>query len=281
MATTSSATTCYRHPDRETGVSCSSCGRPICPDCMTSTPVGMRCPECSRQTTKVRDLARTTAGSMEVTRALIVVNVIVFVAQLASGGSIRGGGGEVYLYGATFGPLIADGEVWRIATGGFLHGGIFHLGLNMVALWFLGQWLESEIGSRLFALIYGVSLLGGAFGVMLVDPLAATAGASGAIYGLFGALMAGMRSRGMNALRSPLGFILAINLLITFTIPNISIGGHLGGLAMGFIAGLVLFELPRRVPSRFAAVAIVVGLGVVAAVGAYLLAADALATMVT
>ncbi|MDQ3769960.1 MAG: rhomboid family intramembrane serine protease [Actinomycetota bacterium] len=273
--TTSSATTCYRHPDRETGVRCSSCGRPICPDCMTATPVGMRCPECSKQTTQVRDLARTTAGSMQVTRALIAVNVVVFLAQLASGGSIRGGGGEVYVYGATFGPLIAEGEVWRIATGGFLHGGIFHLGLNMVALWFLGQWLESDVGSRRFGLIYGVSLLGGALGVMLLDPLAATAGASGAIYGLFGALMAGMRSRGMDALRSPLGFILGINLLITFTIPNISIGGHLGGLAMGFVVGLVLLELPGRVRSKVAPAAVVVTLGVLAAVGAYLLAANA------
>jgi len=242
---------------------------------MTSTPVGMRCPECSKQTTKVRNLARTAAGSMEVTRALIAVNVIVFVAQLASGGSIRGGGGEVYVYGATFGPLIADGEVWRILTGGFLHGGIFHLGLNMVALWFLGQWLESEVGSRRFGLIYGVSLLGGALGVMLLDPFAATAGASGAIYGLFGALIAGMRSRGMDALRSPLGFILGINLLITFTIPNISIGGHLGGLAMGFAVGLVLVELPRRTASKVVApAAIVVALGVVAAAGAYLLAVN-------
>ncbi|HEV2820194.1 MAG TPA: rhomboid family intramembrane serine protease [Solirubrobacteraceae bacterium] len=242
---------------------------------MTSTPVGMRCPECSRQTTKVRDLARTPSGSMEVTRALIVVNVIVFLAQLASGGSIRGGGGEVYVYGATYGPLIAEGEVWRIATGGFLHGGIFHLGLNMVALWFLGQWLESEVGSRRFALIYGVSLLGGALGVMLLDPSAATAGASGAIYGLFGALLVGMRSRGMDALRSPLGFILGINLLITFTIPNISIGGHLGGLAMGLVVGWVLLELPRRVGSKVAPAAIVVGLGALAAVGAYLLAVNA------
>ena len=243
---------------------------------MTSTPVGMRCPECSKQTTKVRDLSRTATGSMEVTRALIAVNVIIFVAQLASGGSIRGGGGDVYVYGATFGPLIAEGELWRIVTGGFLHGGIFHLGLNMVALWFLGQWLESEVGSRRFGLIYGVSLLGGAFGVMLLDPFAATAGASGAIYGLFGALMASMRARGMDALRSPLGFILGINLLITFTIPNISIGGHLGGLAMGFVVGLMLLELPRRLRSQVAPVAIVVGLGVLAAAGAYLLAVNAL-----
>lgn len=276
MATTS-ATTCYRHPDRETGVRCSSCGRPICPDCMTATPVGMRCPECSKQTTKVSNLAATSAGAMGVTRALIVVNVIVFVAQLASGGSIRGSGGAIFEYGATYGPLIADGEVWRLVTGGFLHTGIFHIALNMLALWFLGQWLEGEVGGPRFALIYGVSLLGGAFGVMLLSPLSATVGASGAIYGLFGALFAGMRSRGMDALTSPLGFILGINLLITFTIPNISIGGHLGGLAMGFLVGWVLFELPRRTRLTAPAVALTVALGAAAAVGAYLLAVNPVA----
>jgi membrane associated rhomboid family serine protease len=241
---------------------------------MTSTPVGMRCPECSKQTTKVRNLARTAADSMEVTRALIAVSVIVFVAQLASGGSLRGSGGIIFQYGATFGPLIADGEVWRLVTGAFLHGGIFHLALNMAALWFLGQWLEREIGGPRFALIYGVSLLGGALGVMLLSPFAVTVGASGAIYGLFGALFAGMRDRGLDALNSPLGFILGINLLFTFLYPNISIGGHLGGLAMGFLVGLVLFEVPRRTRSRVAPAAIVVGLGVAAAVGAYLLAVN-------
>ncbi len=246
---------------------------------MTSTPVGMRCPECSKQTTKVRNLARTSAGSMEVTRALIAVNVIVFVAQLASGASIRDSGGIVFEYGATFGPLVADGEVWRLVTGAFLHGGIFHVAMNMVGLWFLGEWLEREVGGPRFALIYGVSLLGGALGVMLLDPNAATVGASGAIYGLFGALLAGMRSQGLDALRSPLGFILGINLLITFTIPNVSIGGHLGGLAMGFVVGLVLFELPRRTASKVAPAAIVVGLGVGAAVGAYLLAVSALSAI--
>jgi membrane associated rhomboid family serine protease len=242
---------------------------------MTSTPVGMRCPECSKQTTKVRNLARTAAGSMEVTRALIAVNVIVFVAQLASGGSIRGGGGTVYLYAATYGPFIADGEVWRLVSGGFLHGGIFHLALNMLGLWFLGQWLEREVGGPRFALIYGVSLLGGALGVMLLSPFSETVGASGAIYGRFGALFAGMRARGMDALNSPLGFILGINLLFTFLYPNISIGAHLGGLAMGFVVGLVLFELPRRTASKVVApAAIVVALGVVAAAGAYLLAVN-------
>lgn len=242
---------------------------------MTSTPVGMRCPECSKQTTKVRNLTRAGAGSLEVTRALIAVNVIVFVAQLASGGSIRGGGGTVYAYGATYGPLIADGEVWRLVSSGFLHSGIFHLALNMVGLWFLGQWLEREVGGPRFALIYGVSLLGGALGVMLLSPFSETVGASGAIYGLFGALFAGMRARGMDALNSPLGFILGINLLFTFLYPNISIGAHLGGLAMGFVVGLVLFELPRRTASKVVApAAIVVALGVVAAAGAYLLAVN-------
>jgi len=239
---------------------------------MTATPVGMRCPECSKQTTKVRNLARTASGSMQVTRALIAVNVIVFVAQLASGGSFRGAGGTVFQYGATFGPLVADGEVWRLVTGAFLHGGVFHVALNMLGLWFLGQWLEREVGGPRFALIYGVSLLGGAVGVMLLSPLSATLGASGAVYGLFGALFAGMRARGKDALNSPLGFILGINLLFTFLYPNISIGAHLGGLATGFVVGLVLFEGPRRMGSRVVPVAIVVGLGVMAAVGAYLLA---------
>src|SRR3954468_13687066 len=109
--------TCYRHPDRETGVSCSSCGGPICPDCMTPTPVGMRCPECARQRTKVRT-ARTLTGDPTLTYFLIAVNVIVFVAMTASGGTISNPGGTVYQKGALFGPLVADGEWWRIVTSG-------------------------------------------------------------------------------------------------------------------------------------------------------------------
>src|SRR3954471_5119141 len=120
--------TCYRHPNRETGVSCSNCGKPICPDCMTPTTVGMRCPDCAGQTTKVRT-ARTLHDDPRVTYALIAINVIVYLAELASGAGGLGGalGGTVVHDGALFGPKVADGEWYRIVTGGFLHATFFHL----------------------------------------------------------------------------------------------------------------------------------------------------------
>ncbi len=193
--------TCYRHPDRETGVSCSNCGRPICTECMTSTPVGMRCPECSRQKTQVRTLS-SLRPSPELTKVLIAINVIAFLAQSLGGAGLRTGGGEVYRQGVLFGPLVAEGEWWRLLTGGFLHGGILHLGLNMYALWFLGQLLEPALGRVQFALLYVVSLLGGSFGVMLLSPDAPTVGASGAIFGLLGAALVFGRSRGMDVMAS-------------------------------------------------------------------------------
>src|SRR3954471_2010903 len=121
--------TCYRHPDRETGVSCSSCGRPICPDCMTPTPVGMRCPECARQRTKVRT-ARTLAAEPTLTYILIGICVVLQIGESLSGaGALSGGlgGSELFRKGALFGPAVADGQVWRVLTAGFLHAGIFHL----------------------------------------------------------------------------------------------------------------------------------------------------------
>ena len=263
--------TCYRHPDRETGVSCSNCGRPICTECMTSTPVGMRCPECSRQKTQVRTLA-SLRPSPELTKVLIGISVIAFLAQSLGGAGLRTGGGEVYARGVLFGPLVAEGEWWRLITGGFLHGGILHLGLNMYALWFLGNLLEPALGRVQFALIYFVSLLGGSLGVMLLSPTAPTVGASGAIFGLLGAALVIGRSRGMDVMASGLGPILLINLAITFLIPNISIGGHLGGLAAGALVALVLTTLGERRRTLPAAYAVCVALGAAAIAGAIVLA---------
>jgi membrane associated rhomboid family serine protease len=263
----STATTCYRHPNRETGVSCSSCGRPICPDCMTPTPVGMRCPECSRQKTKVRTAA-TLRRDPQLTYVLIAINVIVFAAMALSGGGIDGRGGPVYRDGVLFGPLVDAGDWWRIVTAGFLHSGLLHLAFNMYFLYFLGTLLEPEIGKLRFAIIYFVSLVGGSFGALLVSPDTPVLGASGAVFGLMGAAILGLRARGVDPMQSGLGVTLLLNLAITFLIPNISIGGHIGGLVAGGIVGYLLFEVAeRRRASMTPILAACVVLGVVLAIG--------------
>jgi membrane associated rhomboid family serine protease len=263
----STATTCYRHPDRETGVSCSSCGRPICPDCMTPTPVGMRCPECARQKTKVRT-AVTLTGDPQLTYVLIAINVIAFLAMTLSGGGLDGRGGSVFRNGALYGPAVQAGDWWRIITAGFLHSGVLHLAFNMYFLYFIGQLLEPAIGKLRFGLIYFVSLLGGSFGALLLSPNAVTVGASGAVFGLMGAAILAMRARGVDPMQSGLGVTLLLNLGITFLIPNISIGGHIGGLLAGGIVGYLLFEVAdRRRSSVTPVLAVCVVLAVALAVG--------------
>src|SRR5690606_13267118 len=224
-----------------TNVACSNCGRPICPDCMTSTPVGMRCPVCARDRTRVvRGPSGFGAGMAEATRVLIGVNVIVFVACLLSGATLFEGGGTIYREGALYGPLVDQGEWYRIITSGFLHYGIVHLGLNMFVLYLLGNLLEPAIGIWRFLGIYAVALLGGAFGALLLDPNAVTVGASGAVFGLMSAAFLIARQRGMNELASQLGLLVVINLLFTFSVSSISVGGHLGGLIAGAAAGAAI-----------------------------------------
>src|SRR3712207_2907292 len=220
--------TCYRHPSRETGVSCSSCGRPICTDCMTPTPVGMRCPECAKQKTKVQAPRAVTGGDPQATQVLIAINVIVFLAQvLGGGGGYQADEGRVYEEGVLWGPFVADGEWWRLISAGFLHADPIHLLLNMIALWFLGQLLEPALGTLRYLALYFAALLAGSFGVMLVGNLDPTVGASGAVYGLMGAAVVLLYRRGINPFQTWLGGILIINLLFTFSIPNISKGGHI------------------------------------------------------
>jgi membrane associated rhomboid family serine protease len=242
--------TCYRHPDRETGVSCSNCGRPICPQCMTSTPVGMRCPECARQTTRVRAGAGAfspAAGKMPATIALIGINVIVFLAELAAGGAVGfSGSGSLIHDAGVRGPDIANGDWWRIITGGFLHAGFLHLALNMYVLYIAGSILEPGIGTPRFLGIYFVSLIAGSLGALIVDPNTVTVGASGAIFGLMGAVIVVARGRGVEQLATQFGLFVALNLFLTFSISGISIGGHIGGLIGGFIAALLVIFVERR-----------------------------------
>lgn len=256
---------CYRHPGRETGVSCSNCERPICPDCMTSTSVGMRCPECARQKTKVKTMA--TIEQPTVTFVLMGISI-----ALGLGGFLAGdpqfGGRLLDDDFAISRASVGDGELWRLVTSGFLHYGPFHLAANMLSLYILGSMLEPSLGRVRFALVYFVSLLAGSFGALLLQPVGFTAGASGAVFGLFGAAVVIFRKRGISLMESGLGLWLGLNLLISFR-PGISLGGHLGGFAGGLIATYVLIELRERLRMpRAGAYAIVAALGVLAVVGA-------------
>src|SRR5688572_3074916 len=129
---------CYRHPGRETGVSCSNCGNPICPDCMTATPVGMRCPDCSRQRTPVHTL-RSMHVEPIATYVLIAINVAIFMGIRYSSGATAN---DLVL----FGPAIAVDEYWRLISSGFLHLEFWHIGMNMLALFWLGRMMEPALG---------------------------------------------------------------------------------------------------------------------------------------
>ncbi len=256
---------CYRHNDRETGVSCSNCGRPICPDCMTTTPVGMRCPECSRERTKVHT-AQTLRAGPRLTPVLIGICVLVYL-----GGML--GGPQLQIAGVLYGPAVAEGEYWRLITAGFLHGGIGHLFLNMFSLWILGSLIEPAIGTARFAIIYFASLLTGSLGALLLQPDAFTVGASGAIFGLMGAAFIILRERGMNIMESGLGIWIGLNLVLTFVIPGISIGGHLGGLAGGVLCAAAMFGTGRSErPPVAVGNGMAISVGVLAVIAAVMIA---------
>jgi membrane associated rhomboid family serine protease len=213
---------------------------------MTPTPVGMRCPECSRQKTQVRTM-RTISSDPQVTYAIIAINVIVFVAQIATGGGgFDATSGSVYRNGALFGPLVAAGDWWRIVTSGFLHAGLLHIAFNMYFVYFLGTMLEPAIGKVRFAALYVVSLLGGSFGALILSFNSPTVGASGAAFGILAGAIVLMRSRGINPMESGLVMLLVLNLGITFLLPGISKGGHIGGIIAGGIAALLLFHVGER-----------------------------------
>jgi membrane associated rhomboid family serine protease len=232
--------TCYRHPSRETGVSCSNCGRPICPDCMTTTAVGMRCPECAKQRTKVKRV-RELASAPRVTYALIAINVLAFLAEQGQfslfGSEIHG---RVIDEGVLFRSAIAEGhQYWRLVSSAFLHENFIHIGFNMYLLYLLGMMLERSIGSVRFAVIYVTALLAGSFGTLFATN-APSLGASGAVFGLMGAAVVELRARNISVMQSGIGGLILINLFFSFSLANISVGAHVGGLIGGALAGLAI-----------------------------------------
>jgi membrane associated rhomboid family serine protease len=270
------AETCYRHPDRETRVSCSSCGRPICPDCMTPTPVGMRCPECASQRTRVvRNPTGTPSGlgAFPATYVLIAVNVIVFLVEIANGagGLMSEQISQFVADFALYGPSVADGEWYRLLTSGFLHVNLIHIGFNMLILFFLGRLLEPALGTPRFLILYFASLLAGSLGALVLNPNALTLGASGAVFGLASATFIIARGRGMDALASQIGFLILFNLFFSLASARISLGAHLGGLIGGALCALAIVAGEKgmfgrnRLPLEIAAMVLVAAASVAGA----------------
>ena len=233
MSTTEAARYCYRHPDRETGLSCSECGRPICYECMTPAPVGLRCPEHSGKPQGIQKVVRpaqravTGVGARRpnaVTMALIGLNVGVFLFELAIGGSPQYGNNNwIFDHGALFSSAtyangqpagVAHGEWWRMITAAYLHAGLLHLAVNMVSLYFVGTILEQVIGRWRFALLYFASGVAGSAGALIWNPNAITVGASGAIFGCLGALFV-LERRGIIHSGGQILSLIIVNLVFT------------------------------------------------------------------
>ncbi|HZQ63646.1 MAG TPA: rhomboid family intramembrane serine protease [Gaiellaceae bacterium] len=252
--------TCYRHPDRETGLSCSECGRPICTDCVTFAPVGLRCPDhagnVARATPRAvrsvqrgvrRPLARrgvVIPSEAIVTRILVLLNVVVYLITVAQGAGLNDPGGSLFDKWALYGPAVDHGDWWRLITAAFLHASVLHILFNMLALWWLGAPVEMVLGRVRFLGLYIVSGLAGSAGALVADPHAVTVGASGAIFGLLGAGLI-LEWQGTGSLAGNYLTLIVINLAISFAVPGISIGGHVGGLIGGILATLAFARFGR------------------------------------
>ena len=249
---------CYRHPGRDTGITCTRCERPICPDCMVSASVGFHCPECVRSGSGTGHSAtanqpRTVAGGAAsasphlVTKILLAINAAVFIAALASDRVVS----DLALVGqwppAPFSPVegVAEGQWYRLVSSMFLHQAVWHFAFNMLGLWWLGGPLEQALGRIRYLALYLLSgLAGSAFTYLLASPDQASLGASGAIFGLLGATAVLMRR--LNYDMRPVIALLALNLLFTFTWSGIAWEAHVGGLIAGTAIAFGLVHAPRE-----------------------------------
>lgn len=302
-ATETDTPECYLHPGRPALLRCSRCERPICADDAIEAPVGYQCRECAKGGAPVRRL-RDLVPTARLTRVLVGTIAVLYVVSMASPTAIQRFGLRPVLLTAEgvdlftqvagwFTPApaaAAIGEPWLLLTSAFLHANLMHVGFNGILLWQLGHMLEPALGHVRFATLYLAGLAGGGLGVVLVswasvlagvqgnqflttvlggNPFQVTIGASGAVFGLMGAAIVGLRQRGINPWQTSIGTLVLLNLGITFLIPSISVGGHLGGLLGGFVAGRLLF-VERERAGR--AAALTVGLAVAMLVVAVVLA---------
>ena len=243
---------CYRHPERETWVSCTRCERPICPDCLRPAAVGFQCPACVAEGNKtVRRATSPYGGRIAarpglVTIVLGVLNVVTFVVTaLTSPGGLTGNIASRLFDQLELVPIrvAVQGEYWRLLGAAFLHIGPLHLIVNMLALAVVGPSLERVFGAWRYLAVYLLAALGGSVAVYLFDsPYGAVAGASGAIYGLFAATLVVLRNLGLDA-RYMLVAI-GLNFAVSFA-PGISLLGHLGGFLVGGLAALTLVYAPK------------------------------------
>lgn len=269
---------CYRHPDRQSFVLCQRCTRTICTECMTQATVGHICPECIKEQKKNRTPAQKRAarrwgrgsvaavsygaGGSRVTTTIFIVTAVLYLLQMLGrvvpGLDVQGWllFWAPYLYPGITGTF----EPWRILTAAFVHAGLWHVGLNMLTLWMVGRSLEPLLGSGRFLATYLLSAAGGSLGVALFGFSTPVVGASGAVFGLFGALL--VIGRSLGAQLTGLYIVLGINLVLGF-IPgfNIAWQAHVGGLVIGALVGFI-FTRTRRPKQRTLQIALLSAVGV-------------------
>jgi membrane associated rhomboid family serine protease len=272
---------CYRHPERETWVSCTRCERPICPECLRPASVGFQCPDCVQQGNATVRRASAPYGGAIVARPGVVslvlglLNVVAFVVTVATApGGLTGNTGSRLFDELELVPIriAVDGEYWRLLGSAFLHIGLLHLAGNLLALAIVGPALERVFGWWRFLAIYLVSALGGSVAVYLFgSPFGAVAGASGAIYGLFAATLIVVRKLGLDARFMVLAVVL--NFAVSFA-PGISLLGHLGGFVTGGLLTLAMVYAPKA--SRTSLQILAIGVIVAVMVSAVLIRTDML-----
>ncbi|MCU1395130.1 MAG: rhomboid family protein [Ilumatobacteraceae bacterium] len=267
-------THCYRHPDRETGRRCTRCGKPACSDCLIQAQVGSHCLDCAKAAQpdlKTRVKYANARQPVLMTYLLMAANILVFLYVGAKDTSTLGGGiggdGTVskqqYDLGLNRDVLHQTHHWYTLVTSGFLHFGVLHIALNMYLLYLLGQLLERNLGRAKFTLIYFACLLGGSAGVLIINQNAISGGASGAIFGLMAAAAFSMHRQGINIMQTGIGRTLAINLVLTFVIGGISIGGHLGGIVAGVACSMVMMAPKWKPVPKWAIYAAPVAVGLI------------------